>query len=727
MSDYKFSDRDVANFVKEILDTESRRNELIGYLDDLTRDRRSDVGEKLMRYAISAYALEYNRTKKSSEDIVYDLVLWYAAARAADDRGFTRNLSNAEMDDLADMGRMALEIIDELAEMNESRSRGYGRDDRRGGGRESSFGRAAREQDRRGYSAGGSRGYGGGRQEGYRSDYSSAAARGVDQRAPQRPVYGERTHAREEAQPRVKTALDVMAEMHLKRRQAEAGIQEPEPQPRRQERRVEEPTRRELATRNPVDAVRRNHAPAYERVTPETITSKPEWTADPNGPVAGNADFIPDDIGQWGTTESGKVLPSPERPITQYEILNNCYDLNDIEVVEAIPERPRFSCNGAAPSWEADEVAPQWSINKDGYRVLAFRKLSEEEKEKVRKEIHTMPEIIGVRNGPGKSHPQREAILLAAGKTTRFNLEEARRREEEARKEWEDVVAVLKAENETLPEEEQKPIPDLDLSDYKPTIDETVKVGKVIKAFGHDALEVKIMDLRTELDTESSLDLRTENYRPLHDAGSAEAAREMIEGLRGLVITGSPVSNVTLPQMLRSFENRVDGLPGHLIVFIKRHIVNVINDILGMEMGSTLTIDDVNDLRTIEADMVKIAGEEFAAKFSETVNENIRRFEFLTTGEDMGKPTYIVSKKSSGVLTLPVTIADISMKKRPGIKLMSTTVNRDSAPKLYQALNMMNMAHGGFNKELYLADGTWVTVTKDAMAKGQFVLAYKTA
>lgn len=58
---------------------------------------------------------------------------------------------------------------------------------------------------------------------------------------------------------------------------------------------------------------------------------------------------------------------------------------------------------------------------------------------------------------------------------------------------------------------------------------------------------------------------------------------------------------------------------------------------------------------------------------------------------------------------------------------MSTTVNRDSAPKLYQALNMMNMAHGGFNKELYLADGTWVTVTKDAMAKGQFVLAYKTA
>ncbi|UQT03131.1 hypothetical protein TOTORO_02680 [Serratia phage vB_SmaS-Totoro] len=725
--------REIIEITIDVVRNEARRNFICDFLDsEMGREGyRGSLSEKAFRFVVDATEMELTRSRKRIDDIIYDMVLRFGAAQIAKDRSLTRQLNEDEMDDVIGLEKEAMEIGEDLADYNDrsnSRDRDY---DRRGGGRrESSFSRDSRS------SMGSRDRFGGGRRDNFRSDYSTGGRS-------QRDVRDDREdHRREDRRTRQdsrngRTPLDnnefvpespagvisgteAMARLHLEKRR----LMEEARQEKQQARQTRQSQREPVQERRPVDSVRRNHTQTFERVAPADITSKPQWSADPEGPCANNADFVPDDIGQWGVSAKGNILPSPERPLTQYEIMNKCYDFNDSEVVEAVPERPRFTVNGAAASWEADEVAPQWGVNKDGYRILTFRKLSEEEKEKVRKEIHVMPDILGVRNGPGKVHPQREEILLAAGKTTRFNLEEAKRREAESRKMWEDEVTRLKAENENLPEEEQQELPEFVEADFTPNIDETVKVGKILRGVGHDGLNVEILKARKEIG-ENGLDIRAENFKVIHDAGDIVNAQDLIGGLRGLVITSSPVSSVTVSQMVRSLENRQAQLPSEVIVYAKRHIVNVVNEILTLEMGTSLTIDSVDDLPTIEQDLVKMVSPAFAEKFSETLARNVRRFEIFTTGEAIGMDSCIVTKVTSGVLTLPICQSDLGMRKRPGIKVASATVSKESSPKLYAALNMMAMVHPDMEKELHLLDGTWVKVNKDLMTEGQFVLSYK--
>lgn len=726
--------QDVAKFAIGTVRELARDNFVLDYMDrELEREGyRGRVTENLVNFVLDGVELEAKRTRKSIEVIIEDLTIMFSAAKLNEDSRANRELSRAEMADVADLARDAVDLSRDLEELND-RGRGRDRDDRgRGDFQRGSFGRQDSRRERSSGSSFSRQSSRDSRRDdrddsrGYREG-SGSYRRGDMGRGRQEET---RRRDREEL-PEVPNSQDavLIAWMQKEKVRLEREREENEARRSRQEDRHQRPAppRREfneaVEERRPAQVEPKVE---FERVTPDTITERPVWKG--KSAIANDKGTIPTDIGTFGVSSKGNILPSPDRPITLHEIEKGCYDFTDTEVLENVPERPAFTFNGATPVWEADEVAPQWGFDANGYRVLSYRKLTEEEKDVLRKEIHVMPEILGAKAGINSLHPQRTDILGSVANPQRFNVESARKREAEARGLWNEEVARLKAENEESPEEELV-LPEFVEEDFQNVDNATVTVPKAIYGFGHEGLASAIMDVQTEMADElegRNAEFVASNYISVMETHSGEVANELLEGLRGLVITNSPVSNVTLPQMLKSLENRQDSLPAPIVVAAKRHIVNVVNEILTVDMGSTLTISEVGDLKTIEVDMAKLAGSSFTEQFVSLINKEMRRFETFTTGEQIGKPGRILQESKGVVLVMPIARTDLNLKARPKMKTQNTAVTRESSPKLYSALNAMAVVHGRVRKEMLLADGTWISVSVDAMNKEQhtFILTY---
>lgn len=700
----RIDSRDLEDFLIKEIPYQAEKDLMFDYLETrLKRDTRNgDYLKGLVKFVSDGlYVLEVARKlRRDPYDHVFDLAAYYGAATLMEDRAASDKLEDREYREAQSMADMAQSIVDAVDDLERESSRGGSsryRDDRRpsSSGRYSTGGRYQenRYQDDRGsgrYDSRNSRSSGGGR---YSPDSRS----------------GRYSSRRNNNGPDLRRgAPDRASERILRSYEERVDSQEQEYEertPRREERRE---TREPVRTPDP----RRAQGPSrsYEQVEPEDL-SRPS---------------------NWAKTETrGRLpLPSGKGPVSAQDLRNKTFDFTDIDVIMAVPVSPKDSVRKlGAEVYEVDEVRPEWYVSEiDGYRHLRYIALTDEEKAEVRREIHKLP-IVNLEYGDIRVHPQNDQIRSALTRN-RYDLEAARNVHNADLKNWEDTVEELRAENLTLPDDQQKELPE-DLPATKTPIDQTVKLREVVKGFGMDHIKV-IANQRAANMVESmgdnfrgylrSIQFRAESYKTLFTARSEEEAQAIVQALTLYGISDS-FQPTGIGEIYNALAKVVEAVPVPIISAIRRHVVQTINNLFKYEMGTKLAIDTFDDVRTLGDDLIALRGEEFTKLFGKALTDKMINLQLVQAGsgiesvdQELDKRTVYAVIRTEAII-VPLIAKDLSLSKSAeGEESEIFIIDKEGTPRLAKAVSsfMLNRYdHLPVRMMFLLADNNIAEVRND--------------
>lgn len=726
----RFDKRSVAEFLDERVPELARKDYIFDYLDErISREgRRSETNENLVNFVFDAMSLliELRKEPRDIWDGVIELASYFSAALIDQDRSVDFESRDQERE-VASLAKSAIQLYDAIEEYEEERERGRGRgrydDDRRssrgryedrddrgrGRGRSSRHetnwyeGSQSRDQDR---------GRGRGRDESV-GRYERRESRGRYEREESRGRY-ERDEPRRQPDPRNEpidptrrsrtSSTDLYGHrLRTAERQQEAEYSDVPTEPR--DEYVPDPRKA-------------NRARAYEQVEPEKVTSKPEWSKNK----------------KESYSSTGKLLVNGK--ITREDIETGKYDLRDLEVIESITLDPRQDRQVGKIAWEIDSVAAEWSIDLEtGYRIIKFRPLSDEEIEAVDSKIHDLP-IFGNEDGRAEFHSKSKRILEALG-GVRHNVRAQRAVREKDQMEYDAVVDSIRKENEGLPEDQQQPIPEPKDIDELPQ-DKLFRDTETLKGFGMGHLRIKGFSRIAEQTSDMKGALHSgyngfqtdaENYEPIYTCSSPEEAQRVMDYLRG---TGMVVNDVKEVSSIHEIYSRVNmavnRIPAPMLVAIKTHTVNLINEIFEYEMGTDLAIETFDDLATLYEDVVKMRGNDFANKLGQAFEYHLKNFQLFKLGSGItdggvskevdDRSIYIL--KRINLVAAPLLANDLKLTFNGISSDKSKTkvffITKESTPKLWDIVSKMqfNANNDDLRRNyIWLSDNSWVEVRKD--------------
>jgi len=705
----RIDSRDIEDFLEKEIPYLAEKGFLFDYL--VTRIERDDRAGKylsnLVKFIIDGLSLldVAGKLRRDPFDQIPDLAAYYSAATLYEDKDASDKLTNAEYKDVKSLSRTAQDMADAIEDMNEEMSRGRGRgrrddrdDDRRGS-------RYGREEEGRGGRYSSSR-----REENRYNDRDSRSGGGRYSHA-NRDSSGSRYSSSRRGAPELRRTEEDPASAALLRRH--------ESRLRQAEQEYEEPVRTRTSrqerepTRTP-DPRRVNTTRSYEQVEPEDLTKPSEWSRN-----------------QERTSSRSAAMPSGKGPISERDILDQVYDLNDPDVIMAVPTSPKSEAGRTigAEVYEIDEVRPEWFISeKDGYRHLRYIPLTDEEKEEVRREIHKLP-IINREYGNVRLHPQNNEIRSSLTKN-RFDLDAAKNVHQSEVEKYNEVVASIKAENVNLPEDQQKELP-ADLPATQVPVDQPIKLREVVKGFGMD--HVKVLATQHAATTVEalgdkyrshlrSIQFRAESYKALYVAPSVDAANAIVSAL-GVFAISDIMKPTGIEELYDSLEKSGNAVPVPVISAIRRHVVQTINNVFKYEMGSELSIDTFEDVRTLGDDLIAARGKEFTALFGRALATKWINLQLVQVGSDVegtdeaidDRTIYAVVRVEA--MIVPMVAKDLSLSQaEEGKENEVFIIDKESTPRLAKVASTLSLNafdHLPVRQMLLLADNNVAEIRQD--------------
>lgn len=710
------NERELIGFLEEEIPLLAKNDTVMHYLDDVIYDERQDRKDKtfsnLVNFILDSFdALAAARRAPRRGDefkAAIDIATYFGAALMLEDR--TVRIDSRDRRDLESLARsaedlesMVLQFKDEM-ERDRGGRRGY-REESRRDNRYSSRG-SNRYDDRQSYrdDRGGNNYYEprqsreSNRYDRYESRYQSNSRRNND-----RPNTGERMPSRQN--PIVEARLRQQQQREEERFQSRHEREDDRYTARRPR------TNAEASMPDPRQV--NNPSRAYERVEPNDIKRPASWNT---GEVS----------------SQGNLLPPKDHVLTQDDVNSNRFVLSDQEVFMRIAVDPKIAKRKVGiMCWEADQVTPQWRINDSGYREYFFNEMNTEEKDEMDRKLHELP-ILSREYGESRTHPQNNRIRSALG-TARFNVEATRKVREEDKAEYDRVVGEIQAENESLSDEEKKPLPEVLEVAPLPSFDTVMSTKDELKAFGQGHLRMKALskissqtnDMLGAVNSKTvAYQVYGKSYEPIWLASDEREAENIINdlALTGYLIRDN--ARITMLQDLFDTFKQVEGkIPAPLVSAVKRHTVKLVNSILALEMGSDLAIDAFEDIRTLYDDIVAAEGQEFATKLGKALQAQMANFQMFTKGSGMSevdegvdaRTIYIVSRVN--MVVAPLLAKDL--KLRLGAKENKEEaffVSQHATPVLWKAvasLGMNSKDDKACRQLLWLADNSWLEVRRD--------------
>lgn len=722
----RISTRDIEDFLADEIPRLADRDLFFQYLiarieDDATR---GDYLTNLVNFVKDALEmLEFaNRLPRDPFSKIPDIAAFYSAATMKDDRHASDKLSGSEFREMEDLARTAEDYAINIDEFKNAMERGRGRDR---GDRGSRYSSERRDESPGRYSRS-NRDSGNRSSNRYRDDDRSRGSRSnryEEERSSGRYSSVNRRSNRNEG-PLRRNGPSAADEMLLSRREALQRQQAEQEQDYRDEtprnRREPEPER---GFRTP-DPQRVNTTKRYEQVEPEDLTRPSEWTRERQAQEARDA-------------RTGK-LPSGDGPLTENEMRSGVYDLNDINVIMAVPvQKSKNDRVIGEPVYEVDAVRPEWVIDEfSGYRKLKYIPLTEEEKDTVRREIHKVP-IINTDFGGVRMNPNNDMIRTALTRD-RFALDAAKNVYDADKEVWDKTVEEIRAENVGKPEEEQKPLPE-DIPDIQITTDQPIRLRDVVKGHGIDHVKV-LANQRAALMVEGmgdkyrsharSVQFRGETYKPLFVAKDAQTAQAMVDRL-GMFKISDKFELVLIEKIHEALVSATDVVPVPVISAIRRHVVQTINNIFKYEMGTKLAIDNFDDVATLGDDLLALRGEEFTKLFSNVLGPKLINLQLVQAGSGIegtdpeidARTIYAVVRMDA--IIVPLIARDLSLAssddtKEVKVKDETYIIDKEATPRLHKMNLQMNMyVHDNLHvrKMLLLADNNIAEIREDGIGK----------
>lgn len=476
--------------------------------------------------------------------------------------------------------------------------------------------------------------------------------------------------------------------------------------------------------------------PAYEKVEPAQVNKPAEWNKTGKDTVDGNS-----------YSKKGNLLPSKTRPITADEVQSGKYDFSDPEVMLAIPLDPAITTRKVI--WEIDAVSATFTLNEAGYRIFQFKERTDEEREELDRRLHEIP-VLGSGEKDTRYHPQGNKIRNALG-TSRFEVESAHKAREAETKAYNETVEAIKAENDTNGPDNQRPLPDApEAADLK--FDNIFRTAEPISAFsiGHarqlamSKIVNKTADLTGEFNSlYNAYQFAAEVYEPVYTGGDVREVEMMLNALMGTGLQYSRHSSrsVELSELYENVSRQLSRIAPPLIPLLKKHVVDVINNIFKLDMGLILAISDFDDIKTLWDDMVAMEGLEMTKKFGEALKHHSLNFQLFKIGSgvegidaDMDART-IYTVKRVDVVVAPMLANDLKLVTGNIDRTIGDTVyfvSKECTPVLWKIISGLKFSVDDTRIGLqciYLADNSWVEVRKDFQVPGDqnFVVRFHSA
>lgn len=711
----RIDSRDIEDFLEKEIPYLAEKDFIFDYL--ATRIERDDRSRTyfghLVKFVIDGLTLldAANKLRRDPFEHIPDLAAYYSGATLFEDKDSSDRLTDSEYKDVKSLAETARDMVDAIEDFNEEMSRsGRGRggrggrdDDRRGsrygreeesrGGRYSS---SRREENR--YSDRDDRR--GGRDSGGRYSSSNRNSSGSGRYS------GGRRGSPELRRTNEDDASAALLRRHESRlRQNEEEYEEPvRARPSRQD---QEPTRTP-------DPRRVNSTRTFEQVEPEDLTKPSEWSRN-----------------QERKSSRSAAMPSGKGPISERDIIDRVYDLNDPDVIMAVPTSPKSKTGRIVGTdvYEIDEVRPEWFVSeKDGYRHLRYLPLTDEEKEEVRREIHKLP-VINREYGTVRLHPQNNEIRTSLTKN-RFDLDAAKNVRQSDVEKYNEVVASIQAENLNLPEDQQKELPE-DVPATQVPVDQPIKLREAVKGFGMDHVKV-LATQRAATTVEAlgdkyrshlrSIQFRAESYKALYVAPTVDAANAIVAGLNAFAI--SDIMKPTgIEELYNGLEKVGSAVPVPVISAIRRHVVQTINNVFKYEMGSNLTIETFEDVRTLGDDLIAARGKEFTALFGRALATKWINLQLVQVGSDVegtdetidDRTIYAVIRVEA--MIVPMVAKDLSLSQaEEGKDNEVFIIDKESTPRLAKVASTLSLNafdHLPVRQMLLLADNNIAEIRQD--------------
>lgn len=705
----RIDSRDIEDFLKKEIPYLAEKDFIFDYL--ATRIERDDRSRTyfghLVKFVIDGLTLldAAGKLRRDPFEHIPDLAAYYSGATLYEDKDSSDRLTDSEFKDVKSLAQTAGDMVDAIEDFNEEMSRGRGgRDyDRRGS-------RYGREEESRGGRYSNSRrdeNRYGGRDDDRRDSRSSGGRYSSSNRNSSNSRYASpRRGAPDLRRTDEDDASAALLRRHNARLERDASEYE-EPVRTRASRQEREPTRTP-------DPRRVNTTRSYEQVEPEDLTKPSEWSRN-----------------QERTSSRSAAMPSGKGPISERDIIDRVYDLNDPDVIMAVPTPPKSATgrNIGAEVYEIDEVRPEWFVSeKDGYRHLRYLPLTDEEKEEVRREIHKLP-IINREYGNVRLHPQNNEIRSSLTKN-RFDLDAAKNVYQSDVEKYNEVVASIKAENANLPEDQQKELP-ADVPATQVPVDQPIKLREVVKGFGMDHVKV-LATQRAATTVEAlgdkyrshlrSIQFRAESYKALYVAPTVDAANAIVGALGSFAI--SDIMKPTgIEELYDSLEKSGNAVPVPVISAIRRHVVQTINNVFKYEMGSDLRIDIFEDVRTLGDDLIAARGKEFTALFGRALATKWINLQLVQVGSDVegtdeaidDRTIYAVIRVEA--MIVPMVAKDLSLSQaEEGKENEVFIIDKESTPRLAKVASTLSLNafdHLPVRQMLLLADNNVAEIRQD--------------
>lgn len=722
----RISTRDIEDFLRDEIPRLADRDLFFQYLISRIEDdpTRGDYLNNLISFTMDALeVLDFaNRLPRDPFSKVPDLAAFYSAATMKEDRRASDKLTDGEYRDMEDLAKTAADFAANIYDYKESRDRGRGRGREERGSRYSSD----RREESPGRYSRNNRDSGSRSSNRYSDDDRSSRSR--SSRDDEERYAGRYSSANRRSNNRGpelrRNGPSEADEMLLNRREALQRQQAEQERDYREEtsRKRREPEQ-ERGFRTP-DPHRVNTTKSFEQVEPEDLSRPSEWKLNRQAEEA--------------RAERTGNLPSGKGPLTENEMRSGTYDINDINVIMAVPvQKAKNDRVIGKPAYEVDEVRPEWVIDEyTGYRKLKYVPLTEEEKDTVRREIHKVP-IINMDFGGSRLNPNNDLIRTALTRD-RFALDAAKSVYDTDKEVWDKTVEEIRAENIGKPEDEQKPLP-ADIPDIQVSTDQTVRLRDVVKGHGID--HVKVMaNQRAALMVEAmgdkfrsharSVQFRGEVYKPLFVAKDAETAQAMVDRLTMFKISDK-FELTGIENIHSALEAAVDVVPVPVISAIRRHVVQTINNIFKYEMGTNLAIDNFDDVATLGDDLIALRGEEFTKLFSNVLGPKLINLQLVQVGSGIegtdpgidARTIYAVVRVDA--IIVPLIARDLSLAVSDDTKEGKTEsetfiIDKDATPRLHKMNLQMNLyVHDNLRvrKMLLLADNNIAEIREDGIGK----------